>query len=105
MPVLRTFGENLRRFRLRRGYTQAELAHLIGLRRPAPVSLWETGTGLPRPETIIRMAAALECTPAELLLDVETPYDRLRAGKGTVHDNARAPSERSAVTGKRASSA
>ena len=53
----------------------------LRLKRTTPISLWESRMTLPKPETIVRIAVALECEPRELLEDVETPYDLLRAGK------------------------
>lgn len=76
----------------------------LGLKRQAPISLWETGDTLPKPESIVRMAAALHCRAADLLEGVETPYDRLRAGKGLV-TRARAPSEPRSARSVRARSA
>jgi transcriptional regulator with XRE-family HTH domain len=77
----RTFGENLRRIRKSRRLTQEELAERLGLKGTTPVSLWESRAAIPRPETVVRIAQALACQPSELLQGVETPYDRLRAGK------------------------
>lgn len=56
----------------------------LGLKRPAPISLWESLDGVPRPETIERLARALGCHPRELLEGVETPYDRLKAGRSVL---------------------
>jgi transcriptional regulator with XRE-family HTH domain len=102
--VARTFGSNLRRIREQRRITQEELMRRLGLKRPAPISLWESRDAIPRPDTIVRLAAALGCSARELLEDVETPYDRLRAGKNLLQ-RARGPSEPLTVTSKRASSA
>ena len=85
--MAKTFGENLRRIRTRKGITQETLMVALGLRRPAPISLWESRATLPRPDTIVRLARALGCDPRELLDGVETPYDRLRAGKGLESDS------------------
>jgi transcriptional regulator with XRE-family HTH domain len=101
----RTFGANLRRLRLLKGLTQEELMRRLGLKRHTPLSLWETGAAVPHPLTIVRIAAALRCKPAELLDGVETPYDRLRAGKPLLDARARAPAERRPATRRRASSA
>src|SRR5690349_16566278 len=84
--MAKTFGENLRRIRTRKGITQETLMVALGLRRPAPISLWESRATLPRPDTIVRLEQALGCDPRELLDGVETPYDRLRAGKSLESD-------------------
>lgn len=76
----RTFGQNLKRIREREGITQEELMRRLHLKRPTPISLWETGSILPRAQTIVRIADALKAQPREFLEDVETEYDRLRAG-------------------------
>ena len=76
--LARTFGENLKRIRLAKGVTQEELMRRLGLKRQAPISLWETKATLPRPATIRRIADALNCEPWELLDEVETEYDVLR---------------------------
>lgn len=61
--------------------TQEEVARRLGHKRPAPVSLIERPNDkVPKAKTIVRYAKALECQPRELLEDVETEYDRLRAG-------------------------
>ncbi len=79
--------------------------HRLGLKRHTPLSLWETGSTVPHPRTIVRIASALRCTAADLLEDVETPYDRLRAGKPLVNVRVRAPAERRTATNRRANSA
>ena len=73
-----TFGENLRRIREAANVTQEELARRLKLKRTTPISLWENLGTLPRPKTIVRVAGALECSPADLLEGVVTPYDLLR---------------------------
>lgn len=100
----RTFGENLRRARVRAGLTQEALTARLGLKRQAPISLWESRSTLPKPETIVRLARAVGCKPRDLLEGVETPYDRLRAGKSLLAtDDVRL--ERYTGGSKRASSA
>ena len=76
--VLRRFGENLKKIRIGRGIRQAALARLLDLKTQGQISLWETGDIVPTPETIKRIAAALNCETWELLEGVETEYDRLR---------------------------
>ena len=74
----RTFGANLREARTRAGLTQDALAKRLGFKRTTPISIWERSHDLPKPATITRLAAALHCSTAVLLRDVETPYDVLR---------------------------
>lgn len=72
------FGQNLRALRERAGLTQEELAARLQYKGQAPLSLLETGAKIPTPKTIIKLAHALDCTSADLLVGVVTPYDELR---------------------------
>lgn len=56
---------NLRRARGRRGISQEELGFLCELHR-TEISLLERGGREPRLGTIVKLAGALETTPAEL---------------------------------------
>lgn len=77
----RTFGENMRRERWeKRQIPQEVLAQRMGLKRQAQVSRWETSPDVPSPDTIERIAKAIGCTTADLMLGVVTPYDLLRGG-------------------------
>jgi transcriptional regulator with XRE-family HTH domain len=78
------FGQNLRALRERAKLTQDGLAARLGFKKPTPISLWETGTTVPQPRTIEKLAAALECKPADLLVGVVTPYDTLRGSTEVV---------------------
>lgn len=75
-----TFGENLKRLREARGWSQETLAKKMGYEsgRNTQISLDETSGKLPTPEKITRYAEALGCSTGELLHDVLTPYDLLR---------------------------
>jgi len=57
----------LRAARLRAGLTQHGLARLIGVAGGERVSRWELGTSVPRPETLRRIAAALQIGVPDLL--------------------------------------
>lgn len=93
LPVSRTVGQNVRRIRETKGLTQEVLAQRLGLKRPAQMSIVESSQQLPKPATILRYAKALGCDPRLLMDDVETPYDRIRAGLAIVKGKkARAPS-------------
>jgi transcriptional regulator with XRE-family HTH domain len=61
-----TFAGNLRRQRLKRGWSQEELGRRCGLHR-TEISLLERSERDPRLATIVRLARALELTPAHLL--------------------------------------
>ena len=56
----------LREMRRLRGIGQIKLAKMLGTRQSA-ISKWETGTNKPRPNTIKRIAAALDCSPSDLV--------------------------------------
>jgi transcriptional regulator with XRE-family HTH domain len=73
-----TVGENFRRIRKDKKIKQEQIYKRLGFQRPSNVSLLESSLRLPKPRTIRRMAAVLECETWELLDGVETPYDELR---------------------------
>lgn len=54
-----TFGELVRVVRMSRGVSQTALATRLGVSQPV-VSKWESGRCRPQPETVSRIAAALE---------------------------------------------
>jgi len=60
------FGDNLKRARRRGGFSQEEVASASGLHRTA-IGKLERGVGLPRLDTIIKLASTLDTTPAALL--------------------------------------
>jgi transcriptional regulator with XRE-family HTH domain len=60
------FAENLARLRQAAGYSQEELAFRAAIHR-TQVSLLESGTRMPRVETLIKLAGALEVTPDAIL--------------------------------------
>jgi|GEM_PF-740279 len=67
--VARGFAANLRAVRQERLITQEELSHAAGLHR-TEVGLLENGRRIPRLDTLLRLAAALEVEPVELLRGV-----------------------------------
>jgi len=73
-----SYGENFRRLRGRT--PQEEIARRLKLKRQANVSAIELGTKIPSVQTILRHAAALGHPPSELLKDVRTEYERIKAG-------------------------
>lgn len=54
-----SLGQNIRNFRKEKGYTQRELAELIGVSVQA-ISKWETDTGAPDISLVVPLATALE---------------------------------------------
>ena len=65
------FGETLRKLRKGRGMTQSELGEKIGASK-AVVSKFETGTGTPTYDVLIRIARLFGVT-TDYLLGLESP--------------------------------
>ena len=61
-----TVGENIRRMRKKRGLTQKELGERLGGISQQQIGQWENGGKNPKFETIMKIAAALSCAPADL---------------------------------------
>lgn len=71
-----TFGQQLRAVRRRLGVSQKELALRLGhTGGNSTVSGWERLSTPPAPESVRRIARALDVSPADLLLNVPTKYD------------------------------
>lgn len=66
----RRFAQNLLATRRRAGRSQEELAALCGLHRTS-IGLVEQGRRLPRVDTLMKLAGALEVNVEELLLGIE----------------------------------
>lgn len=66
------FGDNVRAARLEKGWTQEELAHETGL-AAVQVSRIERGVREVRLTTLLRLLAALELRPDQLLDGVSDP--------------------------------
>lgn len=64
--VLKLFGQNVKRVRLERGWTQEDLAGESGL-TPVQVSRIERGVREIRLTTLLRLVKALNARPDELL--------------------------------------
>jgi transcriptional regulator with XRE-family HTH domain len=67
--VARQFGANLLVARKRAGLSQEEVGWLSSLHR-TEVGLLERGERLPRIDTLVKVASALEVAPEELLADI-----------------------------------
>jgi transcriptional regulator with XRE-family HTH domain len=74
------FPQNLRRLRLARFLSQAELARQSGL-HTLTISRLETGRVKPSTRTVRALADALAVTPTELA----TPDEVAEADKGAIH--------------------
>ena len=70
------FGDNLKRVRREAGLSQDELSVRASVHR-TEISQLERGLRVARIDTLIKLAASLEATPAELLVGIEwTPGDQ-----------------------------
>jgi len=56
-----TIGQCIKYWRLRHGYSQAELAERIGVASPNVVAMWETGRRKPQNQYRLRLAEHLGC--------------------------------------------
>lgn len=61
-----SIGQNIKKYRKEKGYTQRDLADLIGVSVQA-ISKWETNTGAPDISQIVPLASALEISTDALL--------------------------------------
>lgn len=57
---------NLKLMRTKRGMTQGQLAEKVGVLRRS-ISCYETGWRYPRPETLKKMAEALDCDVKDIV--------------------------------------
>lgn len=74
-PLMGSFGGNLRAIRLRLRLSQKELAARLGHTDNSTISLWERRALPPTPDTVARLARALDVPRAELLAHVPTGYE------------------------------
>lgn len=79
------FGENLIRLRNRVDLSQAETAKRAGL-HITEVSLLERGLRLPRLNTIVKLAGAIEAEPCELLTGMAWHAGRVQRGEWVRQD-------------------
>ena len=67
--VIMSIGQNIKKYRKEKGYTQRELADLIGVSVQA-ISKWETDTGAPDISQVVPLASALDIS-TDALFDYE----------------------------------
>ncbi len=60
-----TIGQNIKKFRKEKGFTQKELAEIVGVSVQA-ISKWETDTGYPDISQVVPLASALNISTDEL---------------------------------------
>jgi len=68
---MRPFGEQLRYWRMVRGFSQRELAGALSVSQQA-LAKWEAGASSPNPPTLARIAAALDIPVAKLFGEAGT---------------------------------
>lgn len=71
-PAHAAFGDAIRNIRKQRGISQEDLAHLCGLDRTY-ISGIERGVRNPSLTNILKIAAALQTSPAELFACAQAP--------------------------------
>ena len=71
-----TFGNFVCMLREKQGFTQAELASMLGI-TAAAVSKWENGESKPRVEMLFKLAKILEVSPEELIAGKYLPNEAL----------------------------
>ena len=67
--VIMSIGQNIKKYRKEKGYTQRELADLIGVSVQA-ISKWETDSGAPDISQVVPLASALDIS-TDALFDYE----------------------------------
>jgi len=66
----RIFPNTLKLHRMTAGYTQRQVASLLGLHDSVPLSLWERGIKLPNTVNLIKLSLIYRTYPNELYNDV-----------------------------------
>ena len=80
IDVAGRFGDNLARQRRLAGITQEELSIRASLHR-TEVSQIERGLRVPRVDTLVKLAASLECDAGELLAGIKWKPGEARYGQ------------------------
>lgn len=80
MRIADQFGANLQRARKRRGVSQEDLAVRASLHR-TEIGLLERGERLPRIDTAIKLAGALDIPPDDLLAGIVWEPGETRRGR------------------------
>lgn len=81
-----SIGERLRWLLEAKGYTQVQLAEKIGRTQASISNLITTSTRRPNAETLLRMAAALECSAEWLVRGEGHPFEISTVGKKAEKD-------------------
>jgi len=92
----KTIPNSLRKFRKMNGYTQKEVAFLLGVANSGMISRWERGSRLPSPVNIYRLAALYHTMADALYFDlvrvvrreIQARRDELEARRGLLPQEA-----------------
>ncbi len=83
----RGIPNSLRKFRKINGYTQKQVAHILGVRNSAMISRWENGSCLPSYLNVIRLAALYSTMCDALYLDlVRMVREEIRERRKTINE-------------------
>lgn len=96
LSVARRFGENLALCRKTAGLSQEQLGQLASLHR-TEIGLLERGARVPRIDTLLKLAAALDIAPPGLLEGISWEPGEMRPGR------FRSPEPRSRLSGEASS--
>jgi transcriptional regulator with XRE-family HTH domain len=80
MDIAARFGDNLKRVRRAAGVSQDELAVRASVHR-TEISQLERGLRVARIDTLVKLAASLEASPAELLAGIAWKPGEQRRGR------------------------
>jgi transcriptional regulator with XRE-family HTH domain len=87
LDVARRFGANLRRARRRADLSQEQLGSRASLHRTA-IGLLERGARMPRIDTLVKLATALEIPPGGLIEGIVWTPGTTEAGAFTIKSRA-----------------
>lgn len=73
------FSAQLKKYRKNNGYTQKQLAEVVGVTQQA-VAKWETNKALPNPEMLQKISSILNVM-VDTLLDGKTPQNKSKISK------------------------
>lgn len=65
--ITTVFGKRLREARLNAGYTQKQIAELLGNKDNSTVASWELGRNHPNIKAVVKLCELYEITPNQLL--------------------------------------
>ncbi len=87
LAVARAFGANLRQVRRRADLSQEQLGLRASLHR-TEIGLLERGARMPRIDTLVKLATALEISPGELIDGIAWTPGTTEAGAFTIKSRA-----------------